>query len=56
LHCDLLQGFLLSRPVAPEQIPALTGTTHTAFGMNAGMKSLPSRIPAEPLQTELIAS
>jgi diguanylate cyclase (GGDEF)-like protein/PAS domain S-box-containing protein len=31
LHCDLLQGFLLSRPVAPNEIPALTNTIHPAI-------------------------
>jgi diguanylate cyclase (GGDEF)-like protein/PAS domain S-box-containing protein len=31
LGCDLLQGFLLSRPVAPERIPALIATPHSAL-------------------------
>ena len=31
LQCDLLQGFLLSRPVQPDQIPALVATRHEAF-------------------------
>ncbi|HUD57156.1 MAG TPA: EAL domain-containing protein [Terracidiphilus sp.] len=31
LHCDLFQGYLLSRPVSPDQIPALLGTIHPAF-------------------------
>ena len=33
LHCDLYQGFLLSRPIAPEQIPALLGRVNAAFGL-----------------------
>jgi diguanylate cyclase (GGDEF)-like protein/PAS domain S-box-containing protein len=31
LHCDLLQGFLLARPVKPDEIPALTNTIHSAI-------------------------
>jgi len=31
LHCDLLQGFLLSRPAPPEQIPALISAVHPAL-------------------------
>ncbi|MGA2852072.1 MAG: bifunctional diguanylate cyclase/phosphodiesterase [Terracidiphilus sp.] len=31
LHCDLLQGFLLARPMRPDEIPALTCTTHPAI-------------------------
>lgn len=31
LECDLLQGFLLSRPVAPERVPDLVATRHEAF-------------------------
>jgi len=31
LGCDLLQGFLLSRPVAPERIPSLIGRLHPAL-------------------------
>lgn len=31
LHCDLLQGFLLSRPVLPEKIPALLTALHPAL-------------------------
>ena len=41
LHCDLFQGYLLSRPVPPEQIPALLGTLHPAFeGQPAQSESL----------------
>lgn len=31
LNCDLFQGYLLSRPVSPDQIPALLRTVHPAF-------------------------
>lgn len=31
LNCDLLQGFLLSRPVPPKEIPALLSGVHPAF-------------------------
>jgi diguanylate cyclase (GGDEF)-like protein/PAS domain S-box-containing protein len=31
LNCDLLQGYLLSRPVAPDKIPALIAARHPAF-------------------------
>jgi diguanylate cyclase (GGDEF)-like protein/PAS domain S-box-containing protein len=31
LGCDLYQGYLLSRPVPPDQIPALVVTAHKAF-------------------------
>ncbi len=31
LHCDLLQGFLLSRPAPPEQIPALLAAPNAAL-------------------------
>jgi diguanylate cyclase (GGDEF)-like protein/PAS domain S-box-containing protein len=33
LGCEFYQGFLLSKPVAPEQIPALLGKVHPAFGL-----------------------
>jgi len=36
LECDLLQGFLLSRPVPPKQVPALVATLHEAFSHLAG--------------------
>ena len=32
LGCDFYQGFLLSRPVMPEEIPALIDQKHSAFG------------------------
>ncbi len=35
LDCDLLQGFLLSRPVSPKEIPALMATAHPAFAQAA---------------------
>jgi diguanylate cyclase (GGDEF)-like protein/PAS domain S-box-containing protein len=31
LHCDLLQGYLLSRPVRPAHVPALLATRHASF-------------------------
>jgi EAL domain-containing protein (putative c-di-GMP-specific phosphodiesterase class I) len=31
LDCDLFQGYLLSRPISPDQIPALLGSVHPAF-------------------------
>ncbi len=31
LHCDLLQGFFLSRPVTPEKVPALVSAPHPAL-------------------------
>ena len=41
LHCDLFQGYLLSRPVAPDLIPALMGAVHPAFdGMPEVSESL----------------
>jgi diguanylate cyclase (GGDEF)-like protein/PAS domain S-box-containing protein len=33
LQCDLLQGYLLSRPVPPDRIPALTAAIHPAFNL-----------------------
>jgi EAL domain-containing protein (putative c-di-GMP-specific phosphodiesterase class I) len=33
LRCDLFQGYLLSRPVAPVEIPALLATRHSALAM-----------------------
>jgi len=42
LHCDLFQGYLLSRPVSPDQIPALLGTIHPAFEAKP--------VPSESLQ------
>ena len=56
LHCDQLQGFLLSRPVAPERIPALAGSAHPVLEQNVGMVLLPARVLADPLESELIAS
>jgi diguanylate cyclase (GGDEF)-like protein/PAS domain S-box-containing protein len=35
LDCDFYQGYLLSRPVPPDQIPSLVGSTHDAFRHNA---------------------
>lgn len=32
LKCDLYQGFLLSRPVEPQQVPELISQRHPAFG------------------------
>ena len=43
LKCDLLQGFLLSRPVPPEQIPAMTVTVHPAFAESSRNEYVPSR-------------
>jgi diguanylate cyclase (GGDEF)-like protein/PAS domain S-box-containing protein len=41
LNCDLFQGYLLSRPVPPVQIPALLGALHPAFeGQPAQSESL----------------
>jgi diguanylate cyclase (GGDEF)-like protein/PAS domain S-box-containing protein len=44
LHCDLLQGFLLSRPVQPELIPILTSTSHPAFGSSSSIKCSPALV------------
>jgi len=33
LRCDLFQGYLLSRPIAPEKIPSLLGVSHPGFGL-----------------------
>jgi len=35
LHCDFYQGFLLSRPVGPDQIPMLLGSSHPVFAVEA---------------------
>jgi diguanylate cyclase (GGDEF)-like protein/PAS domain S-box-containing protein len=41
LNCDLFQGFLLSRPVSPDRIPALMGVIHPAFeGESAARENL----------------
>lgn len=31
LECDLVQGFHLSRPIPPEDVPAIAGQRHSAF-------------------------
>jgi EAL domain-containing protein (putative c-di-GMP-specific phosphodiesterase class I) len=38
LDCDLVQGFLLSRPVSPKEIPALMATAHPAFAQAASVR------------------
>lgn len=35
LHCDLLQGYLLSSPVPPDRIPTLVEAAHPAFAQAA---------------------
>ena len=56
LQCDLLQGFLLSRPVSPEHIPPLLASTHPAFShigvSDCGGMFVP---PDKPVQKELAA-
>jgi diguanylate cyclase (GGDEF)-like protein/PAS domain S-box-containing protein len=37
LDCDLMQGYLLSRPVPPRQIPALAAVAHPAFDRYANL-------------------
>ena len=39
MDCDLLQGFLLSRPVSPQEIPALVRAIHPAFAQLSRMES-----------------
>jgi len=48
LQCDLLQGYLLSRPVPPERIPALTAATHPAFTLISDQDSSSSSESQEP--------
>jgi diguanylate cyclase (GGDEF)-like protein/PAS domain S-box-containing protein len=55
LHCDLLQGFLLSRPVRPEEIPALASAAHPAFGRSPGVKSYPPQAVQEHAEAALLA-
>jgi len=47
LQCDLLQGFLLSRPVPPERIPALVAARHAAFFQIASTERTNLPLPAE---------
>jgi diguanylate cyclase (GGDEF)-like protein/PAS domain S-box-containing protein len=47
LQCDLLQGFLLSRPVPPEQIPALVAARHKAFSQISSAGRTNPLLPAE---------
>jgi diguanylate cyclase (GGDEF)-like protein/PAS domain S-box-containing protein len=47
LQCDLLQGFLLSRPVRPEQIPELVATRNEAFANILGSEDLSLLLPFE---------
>jgi len=61
LDCDLLQGFLLSRPVAPELVPDLVATRHEAFSrfpsVEDGSLLLPfdgNDIFADSAQAELV--
>jgi diguanylate cyclase (GGDEF)-like protein/PAS domain S-box-containing protein len=56
LHCDLLQGFLLSRPVPPEQVPELANTIHPAFGLNSRMEPCPALPFPESVKVALKAS
>jgi predicted signal transduction protein with EAL and GGDEF domain len=42
LDCDLVQGFLLSRPVPPEVIPVLVAVRHKAFfQISSGERTIP---------------
>jgi predicted signal transduction protein with EAL and GGDEF domain len=41
LNCDMFQGFLLSRPVAPEQVPEMLTGPHPAFDELAGRRLCP---------------
>lgn len=47
LRCDLVQGFLLSRPVPPEQIPALVAARHKAFSEISSAGRANPLLPAE---------
>ena len=47
LHCDLLQGFLLSRPVPPEQVPDLISTRNEAFANILGSQDQSLLLPFE---------
>lgn len=47
LGCDLVQGFLLSRPVPPELIPALIAYRHDAFFQIPAVGRVTPLLPAE---------
>lgn len=48
LGCDFFQGFLLSRPALPDQIPALIAATHPAFRRVNGGSNGSVLIQAQP--------
>jgi diguanylate cyclase (GGDEF)-like protein/PAS domain S-box-containing protein len=48
LQCDRLQGFLLSRPVPPGQIPALIANPHLAFSHVSSAERLSPLLPFDP--------
>jgi EAL domain-containing protein (putative c-di-GMP-specific phosphodiesterase class I) len=52
LHCDLLQGFLLSRPVTPEEIPVLTSTVHRTI---AGLTQANYYLGREALEVGIVS-
>lgn len=47
LQCDLLQGYLLSRPVSPDRIPALTAADHPAVDPTPDQAPGSSLLPQE---------
>ena len=53
LHCDLLQGFLLARPVRPEEIPALTNAIHPAI---AHLTQGGGYVDIEPMEAGIVST
>jgi diguanylate cyclase (GGDEF)-like protein/PAS domain S-box-containing protein len=47
LDCDLVQGFLLSRPVPPEVIPVLVAARHKAFFQTSSAERTNPLLPEE---------
>lgn len=47
LECDFIQGFLLSQPVRPEEIPALVAARHTAFFEISSARRTNPLLPAD---------
>jgi hypothetical protein len=54
LQCDLLQGYLLSRPVAPDLIPDLTAGMHPAFGAVCSQATPVDLSPCPPIGPEYL--
>jgi diguanylate cyclase (GGDEF)-like protein/PAS domain S-box-containing protein len=50
LECDLIQGFHLSRPIPPDDVPAIAARKHPAFA-NLSSALCPSPLLADPAET-----